>query len=155
MAKILVLGAGKSAPYMIRYLLQNAEKEDWFVTVADRDEKLAASRVTDSTRGHAIQLDIADALMVSKEIQNSDVVVNYLPPMFQAPIGRSCVEAGCHMISASYRSQSLRDLDEAARRHAEDMASNSFLAHTGSDGSNPGERAAQPPSRREADIARW
>ena len=34
-------------------------------------------------------------------------------------------------------------LDEAARRHAEDMASNSFLAHTGSDGSNPGDRATR------------
>ena len=34
-------------------------------------------------------------------------------------------------------------LDEAARAHAKDMASNSFLAHTGSDGSNPGERAAR------------
>jgi len=31
-------------------------------------------------------------------------------------------------------------LDEAARMHAEDMANNSFLAHTGSDGSNPGDR---------------
>ena len=34
-------------------------------------------------------------------------------------------------------------LDEAARTHAEDMARNSFLAHTGSDGSNPGERASR------------
>jgi uncharacterized protein YkwD len=34
-------------------------------------------------------------------------------------------------------------LDAAARAHAEDMANNSFLAHTGSDGSNPGERAAR------------
>jgi uncharacterized protein YkwD len=34
-------------------------------------------------------------------------------------------------------------LDEAARIHAEDMARNSFLAHTGSDGSNPGERATR------------
>jgi uncharacterized protein YkwD len=34
------------------------------------------------------------------------------------------------------------ELDAAARAHAEDMARNSFLAHTGSDGSNPGERAS-------------
>ena len=34
-------------------------------------------------------------------------------------------------------------LDAAARNHAQDMAHNSFLAHTGSDGSNPGERAAR------------
>ena len=36
-----------------------------------------------------------------------------------------------------------RTLDEAARIHAEDMARNSFLAHTGSDGSNPGERVSR------------
>lgn len=34
-------------------------------------------------------------------------------------------------------------LDSAARAHAEDMARNSFLAHTGSDGSNPGERVTR------------
>lgn len=34
-------------------------------------------------------------------------------------------------------------LDQAARTHAEDMARNSFLAHTGSDGSNPGERVSR------------
>jgi uncharacterized protein YkwD len=35
------------------------------------------------------------------------------------------------------------ELDQAARAHAEDMARNSFLAHTGSDGSNPGERVSR------------
>ena len=35
------------------------------------------------------------------------------------------------------------ELDAAARAHAEDMAKNSFLAHTGSDGSNPGERVSR------------
>ncbi len=34
-------------------------------------------------------------------------------------------------------------LDLAARAHAEDMARNSFLAHTGSDGSNPGDRVTR------------
>jgi uncharacterized protein YkwD len=34
-------------------------------------------------------------------------------------------------------------LDEAARIHARDMAQNSFLAHTGSDDTDPGERATR------------
>ena len=34
-------------------------------------------------------------------------------------------------------------LEDAARAHARDMAENSFLAHTGSDGSNPGDRATR------------
>ena len=33
-------------------------------------------------------------------------------------------------------------LDQAAQTHADDMARNSFLAHTGSDGSNPGDRVS-------------
>ena len=33
MKKILVLGAGQSAPYMISYLLDKAEKYDWLVTI--------------------------------------------------------------------------------------------------------------------------
>ena len=34
-------------------------------------------------------------------------------------------------------------LDDAASMHARDMAQNSFLAHTGSDGSNPGDRVSR------------
>ena len=34
-------------------------------------------------------------------------------------------------------------LDRAALAHAQDMAKNSFLAHTGSDGSNPGDRVTR------------
>ena len=41
-------------------------------------------------------------------------------------------------------------LDAAARAHAQDMASNSFLAHTGSDGSNPGDRVSRTPYHWEA-----
>ena len=41
MKRILVLGAGQSAPYMISYLLDRAEKNDWFITVGDKDQELA------------------------------------------------------------------------------------------------------------------
>ena len=45
MKKILVLGAGQSAPYLIHYLLKNAKEYDWFVTVGDRDIQLARKTV--------------------------------------------------------------------------------------------------------------
>ena len=31
MKNILVLGAGQSAPYLINYLLKQAEKNNWFI----------------------------------------------------------------------------------------------------------------------------
>ena len=33
MKNVLVLGAGQSATYLIRYLLERAEDQGWFVTV--------------------------------------------------------------------------------------------------------------------------
>jgi hypothetical protein len=35
MKRILVLGAGQSAPYLIRYLLDQADDDGWIVTVGD------------------------------------------------------------------------------------------------------------------------
>ena len=60
MKKILVLGAGQSAPYMIHYLLKNAKEYDWFVTVGDRDIELARNAIKRHSRGEAIAFDIND-----------------------------------------------------------------------------------------------
>ena len=45
MKNILVLGAGQSAPFMISYLLNEAQKNNWFVTVADMDVNIARAAV--------------------------------------------------------------------------------------------------------------
>ncbi|NCP46426.1 MAG: saccharopine dehydrogenase, partial [Flavobacteriales bacterium] len=41
MRKILIIGAGRSTSSMVQYLLFNAEKENWFVTIADQSKELA------------------------------------------------------------------------------------------------------------------
>ena len=43
MKKILVIGAGRSAVTLIKYLLDNAEVNNWQVTVADFSVDLASS----------------------------------------------------------------------------------------------------------------
>lgn len=45
MTNILVLGAGKSSPSLISYLLEHADQYDWSVTVADLDKATAEARV--------------------------------------------------------------------------------------------------------------
>jgi hypothetical protein len=44
MKKILIFGAGRSSSSLIKYLLDSANKEDWFVTVLDSDLKLAQEK---------------------------------------------------------------------------------------------------------------
>jgi saccharopine dehydrogenase-like NADP-dependent oxidoreductase len=116
MKQILVLGAGKSAPYMISYLLNHAEKHDWFVTVGDKDINLAQKAIGRHPRGDAISFDINDAEMRLTQIQRSDVVINFLPPIFQYLIALGCITHGKHMITASYQDERMRDLDPDARR---------------------------------------
>ena len=41
MKKILILGAGMSASTLIKYLLEKSTANNWFLTVADIDIKLA------------------------------------------------------------------------------------------------------------------
>ncbi len=110
MKQILVLGAGKSSPYLISYLLDQAEQNDWYVTVADMDLELAKSRLGGSARGSAIRFDINDSEMRSSHIQKSDVVVNMLAPRFQHLVALTCVRMGKHMVSVSYEDIRMRDL---------------------------------------------
>ena len=35
MRKILIVGAGKSSPYLIKYLLKNSQKEELSIHIAD------------------------------------------------------------------------------------------------------------------------
>ncbi len=116
MKKILVLGAGKSSPYLISYLLEQAEKHDWFVTVADMDVNLAKSRLRGSARGAAIKFNVNDSDMRSAQIEKADVVVNMLAPRFQHLVALTCVRMGKHMISVSYEDRRMRELAPDAER---------------------------------------
>lgn len=116
MKRILVLGAGKSSPYLISYLLDQAEKHDWFVVIADMDLDLAQSRLGVSSRGEAIRFDINNSKARSAQIGQSDVVVNMLAPRFQYVVASACVRFGKHMISVSYEDRLMRDLAKDAER---------------------------------------
>ncbi len=116
MKRILVLGAGQSAPYLIHFLLENAETYDWFVTVADRNLETARQSVGYHSRGEAIEFDVNDLDMRSAQIARANVVVNMLAPRFQHLVALSCVRHSVHMISVSYQDRRIRDLEKDAIR---------------------------------------
>ncbi|MEM9557679.1 MAG: saccharopine dehydrogenase C-terminal domain-containing protein [Acidobacteriota bacterium] len=115
MRKILILGAGHSAPFLIHYLLEQAAALDASVTVADADEDAARRRVGNHERGRAVALDINDHAALDAELADASVVVHMLPPRFQAEIARRALAAGVHMVSASYRADDVASLDDDAR----------------------------------------
>lgn len=117
MKQVLVLGAGKSAPYLIARLLEFAETDDLRVVVGDIDVAAAAERVGDHPRGEAVSFDVYDSVQRERFVDDADLVVNFLAPSFQSLIAWDCVNRGKPMVSASYRSPELRALDaDAVRR---------------------------------------
>ncbi|MEM7675632.1 MAG: saccharopine dehydrogenase C-terminal domain-containing protein [Myxococcota bacterium] len=111
---LLVLGAGQSAPALIRDVLMQAQRHDWQVVVADRDIELAQRRVQDHPRGRCITVDARDDRALAKLIAAAKVVVNFLAPAFQLPVAKLCVEHRRHMVSASYLDPKVKALDAAA-----------------------------------------
>ena len=116
MKQLLVLGAGQSASFLVAQLLEDAESEDWFVTVGDLDLELARRCVGAHPRGDAVRFDVNDAGLRSTQIEHADVVINMLPAAYQDLVAWDCVAHGRHMLSVSYRNQTVRDLDMDAKR---------------------------------------
>lgn len=116
MKNILILGAGQSAPYLISYLLDEAKKYDWKITVCDMNVDLANSRINGHPNGEAVKFDVNNEEMRHTKIRNADVVVNFLAPRFQYMIALDCVSFGKHMISASYEHPNIADLTRDAER---------------------------------------
>jgi len=116
MKHILVIGAGQIAPYLINYLLNQAQEHDWFVTVGDKNVQLARQRVGDHPRGDAIFFDVNDAMLRSSQLEKADIVVNMLAPTFQYLIALDCLHYGKPVISTSYQDHQVRELNLDAQR---------------------------------------
>lgn len=116
MKNILILGAGQSAPYMINYLLKQAEVYDWNVILCDRDFELAKSRIAGHPKGKAVEFDVNDEVSRNEQIKSADVVVNFLAPMFQYLIALDCLSHGKHVVTASYENVRVADLHNDAER---------------------------------------
>jgi saccharopine dehydrogenase-like NADP-dependent oxidoreductase len=110
MKKILLFGAGKSATVLIDYLLENAGKEHWQLTVVDADLELARSKVGNSTDAFAISFDILNDKQRIKHIAEADIVISLLPPALHYVVARDCVELNKDLLTASYVDESTKKL---------------------------------------------
>ncbi|MBU2554312.1 MAG: saccharopine dehydrogenase NADP-binding domain-containing protein, partial [Bacteroidetes bacterium] len=102
MKKVLILGAGLSTISLIKYLLKNAEQNDWQVIVGDISEKTALSKINGHARGRAIVFDIYDEQASEREIAEADVVISMLPAFMHKLVAEKCIEFRKPMLTASY-----------------------------------------------------
>ncbi len=115
MKKILLLGAGRSSYSLIQYLLSNASKENWHITVGDFSVKLAQEKIGNHPQGVAIQFDINNSESADNEISKADIVISLLPPNLHFKAAQSCLKFGKHLLTASYISPEIKKLEEEVK----------------------------------------
>lgn len=115
MKNILVIGAGLSASSMLRYFTEHAEKEDWYIKVVDQDAELAKSKVAGCDRAEGFALNALDPEERKPLIEWADLVVSMLPARFHVDIAADCIKFKTHIITPSYVSPEMKELDAAAK----------------------------------------
>ena len=117
MRKILIIGAGRSASSLIKYLLDKSEEENLFVTIGDLSEELARKKTDNHKNSRAIAFDVFNEEDRKREIQNADVVISMLPAHMHVEVAKDCVTFKKHMVTASYISPEMQALDAAAKEN--------------------------------------
>lgn len=114
MPKILILGAGRSSSSLIDYVLTQAEKFGWDVTVGDFSPEAAQERIG-KRKGTAIAFDIQQTEASTATIASADVVISLIPAHLHPLVAKICLVAGKHLLTASYVSAEMKSFHEAAK----------------------------------------
>ena len=117
MRTILIIGAGRSASSLIQYLLNKSVKENLHLVIGDLSLALAQKKTNNHPNATAIALDIFDEDQRKKAIQIADIVISMLPAHLHIEIAKDCVIYKKHLVTASYVSDAMKELDAAAKEN--------------------------------------
>lgn len=111
----MIIGAGRSTAYLIKYLAQNSNENNWKITVYDQDLSLAQARIKSYENCTAKVLDVNNQIERVSAISQADLVISMLPAHMHVGVAMDCVALKKHMVTASYISDGMRELDQAAK----------------------------------------
>jgi saccharopine dehydrogenase-like NADP-dependent oxidoreductase len=117
MRHVLIIGAGRSASSLIRYLLSKSESENLHIVVADLSLALAEKKINNHPKATPISLNIFDVEERKAAIEKASVVISMLPAYLHIEIAKDCLRFKKHLVTASYISDAMLELDEEAKNN--------------------------------------
>ncbi|WP_343635584.1 saccharopine dehydrogenase C-terminal domain-containing protein [Fluviicola sp.] len=116
MKRILLLGAGLSASTLIKYLLDHASENNWQLRVVDQSLELVKHKLAGHPNGEALSFNALEREERWAELQQADLVISMLPARFHMEIARDCLELKKHLITPSYISPEMKELNEEVQK---------------------------------------
>ena len=115
MRNILIIGAGKSASYLIKYFLDKSISEQLKITIGDLETSNTKKWIGNHPNATALKLDIFDKSAREQAVKNADIVVSMLPARFHVEVAKDCLTFGKHLVTASYVSAEMKAMDAEAK----------------------------------------
>ena len=112
MKRVRVLGAGRVSRPIVRYFL---DQGGYQVAAASLFIADARALVEDHPDGTALAVDVTDSALLDPLIRDSDLVVSLVPYDYHVAVARLAIRHRVSMVTASYVSPQMRELDDAAR----------------------------------------
>ena len=108
--KIVLLGAGRSSSYLIKYLYNyRLQLNISLVIISD----IQPTFLNDYSDIKFMSININDSDNINSIIKNSFLVVSMLPPGFHFKIAKICSDLGINMITASYLDNNIKSLEKS------------------------------------------
>ena len=115
--KIFIIGAGRSASSLIKYLIDESVENDFEIKVGDRDLSLVEDKIGTHDRASAISFDVFNDAQRIEEIQKADIVISMLPASLHFKVAQDCVKYKKNLVTASYVSEEIQSLDAQAKEN--------------------------------------
>lgn len=113
MKKVLILGAGLVAKPLVRYLL---DQPDFKVEVASRTVSKAIKLIDNHPKGTAKELNLKNEEGLRDEVADADLVISMVPYAFHPKVAKYCIDFKKHMVTTSYVSEIMKNLDAEAKK---------------------------------------
>ena len=117
MKKILLIGAGRSTGTLVKYLTNNAEANEWQLTIADRNFEFLDKKVTELPFVTTEVFDVTNQDQRETLIEASNLVISMLPAHMHISVAKDCIDYKKHMVTASYISKEMQELDRQAKEN--------------------------------------
>lgn len=115
--KIFIIGAGRSASSLIKYLIDQSVENNFKIKVGDRDLSLVQDKIGSSLNATAISFDVFNDKQRVEEINKADIVISMLPASLHFKVAQDCVKYKKNLVTASYVSDEIKSLDEEAKKN--------------------------------------
>lgn len=113
MKKVLLLGAGLVTKPLVDYLLEQDGVE---LHIGSRTLKKAEDLIKGHKKGVAFALNVDDATALENAVKERDLVISLVPYTYHVPIAKYCLKYKKNMITTSYVSPAMKELDEDAKK---------------------------------------